>query len=293
MEMALAVFYYRPAASPLARHWGGSWWGLPLVVASVAVHMAGQFFFIDWLSAVSFLLVLMALCLCVGGWQLARLAGPSIGYLAFMLPLPFFVEVALANPLQRLATVVCTYLLQTLGFAASADGNIIVLNNGPIFVADACSGLGMMVTFFALATAVAIVIKRPLLDKLVVAVSAVPVAVLANIVRITVTGILFETAGSRVGQFIYHDVTGLLVMMPIALVLIWLELKVLSHLLVEPPPQAPTEIGLNLGPSAPPAPTGRKKNKHAIVQVGDGEVPRPVSGNGGNPLNNSARPTRR
>jgi exosortase len=264
-EMFKALRDYAPGESGQATRSTGSWWGLALLAVSTGTHMAGRFFYIDSLSEVSLLPALAGLFLGVGGWRWLRLAGPSIGYLVFMLPLPYFVDVGLANSLQRFATIVCTYLLQTLGITASAEGNIIVVNSGSLQVADACSGLGMLVTFMALCTAIAIVMQRPLLDRLVVAVSAIPVAVLANVVRITLTGILFETVGRQVGYQLYHCPTGLLVMMPVALALVWLELKVLSHVLVEPPPQSPTGIGLNMGPAPAAAAANRTKNKPAIA----------------------------
>ena len=90
-------------------------------------------------------------------WEDGRLlewAWPSIVFLAFMIPLPWRVENALGPPLQSIATTVSTYLLQTLGFMAFAEGNVIQLNEARIGVVEACSGLSMLITFVALSTAV-------------------------------------------------------------------------------------------------------------------------------------------
>lgn len=236
----------------------GVWWGLPLLSAGLALHLAGNYFFVDWVSEASLLVSLAGLCVCLGGWPLARLAAPSIGFLAFMLPLPFVVEVGLAHPLQSLATTASTFLLQLCGFTVTATGNYIEMNSGILNVADACSGLGMLVTFFALMTGIAIVLKRPLVDKLVLVASAVPIALIANVIRITVTGILFEKGSRAVAMSVYHDGAGLF-MMTLALVLTGIELLIFSHLLVEPPSEAaPREtLGLDLGLSAPaPVPRG-------------------------------------
>ena len=65
-----------------------------------------------------------------------------------------------------MATTASTYLLQTLGFMAFAEGNVIQLNEARIGVVEACSGLSMLITFFALSTAAALVVKRPLLDRI-------------------------------------------------------------------------------------------------------------------------------
>jgi exosortase len=210
-------------------------WGLLLVLGGLAVHLAGAYVYFDWLDMISLLPVLAGLCLCYGGGPVLRWAAPSIAFLVFMLPLPFRVEVSLSHPLQRLATLGSTYVLQTLGFGAVSEGNIIIMDDARIGVVEACNGLGMLVTFFALATAVALVLKRPLLDRVLVVLSAVPIALAANVIRITVTGILHAKVGGEVADLVFHDLAGWL-MMPLALGMVWLELCFLSRLLVEPEP---------------------------------------------------------
>src|SRR5262249_14449994 len=136
---------------------------------------------------------------------------------------------ALAHPLRRLATVCSTYALQTMGQPAVAHGNIIVINELQVGVVEACSGLGMLMTFFALSTAGALGIQRPWVDRLVVFLSAVPIGVLMNVGRITVTVFLFEVANERLARLVFHDLAGW-VMMPMALAVMALELRFLSQL---------------------------------------------------------------
>src|SRR5262249_40857049 len=161
--------------------------------------------------------------LLLGGWRILRWALPSIAFLAFMVPLPWRVENALGPPLQFVATTVSTYLLQTLGFMAFAEGFVIHLNEAKIGIVEACSGLSMLMTFIALSTAAAMVVKRPMLDRVVLVASAIPVALLANITRITLTGILHETVGGGAADAFYHDLAGWL-MMPLALLFYWFEI---------------------------------------------------------------------
>jgi exosortase len=238
---ALALLWVRRAhlAGVRARP---NWWGLPLVAAGTLLHLAGGYLYLDWIAGASFIPSLAGLCLTVGGWGALRWAWPSIAFLIFMLPLPYRVEVGLSGPLQRVATLGSNYLLQTLGFPAIAEGNVIHIEDVPLNVAEACSGLGMLLTFFALATAVAILLKRGLADKVFIVLSAVPIAILANMIRITVTGILYVTAGKEVGDLVYHDLAGWL-MMPLALGMLWVELWVLSRLFVERPAARRIEFG--------------------------------------------------
>jgi exosortase len=155
-----------------------------------------------------------------------------------MIPLPYRLQTALAQPLQRLATEASTFALQTLGLPALAEGNTILLNDTQIGIVDACSGLTMLVTFFALATAVAVVIPRRRFDKVLIVLSAAPVAVLTNVLRITVTGVLHETVGSELADAVFHDWAGWL-MMPLALLLLGLVLRILARLFLDPAAKAP------------------------------------------------------
>jgi exosortase len=216
--------------------WRPSWWGLPVLGGALAIRLFAARTDIGALDAFSLLPALAGVVLLAGGPTLLRWAWPAITFLAFMLPLPFTIEAALAQPLRRLATVVSTYALQTVGCPAYAEGNIILIEDTRLGVAEACSGLGMLLTFFALSTAFAIVIHRPLVDRLLLVASAVPVAVTANVVRITATGLAYYAWGqhSAAAHAIFHDLAGWL-MMPLALGLLWLEVRFLDRLLVERP----------------------------------------------------------
>lgn len=211
-----------------------SMWGLSLVAVAVALRLGGTYYHFAWFDAVSFVVCVTGVVLAVGGRKAWRWAAPSLGFLVFMIPLPHRLAVALTDPLQRLATLASTFVLQTVGLPAVADGNVIHLNDVELGVVEACSGLRMLMTFFALSTAVVLVVKRPLWEKLVLVFSAVPIALLVNVTRITATGILHETAGRAVADAVFHDLAGWL-MMPLALGLMWVELTVLTNLFLDPP----------------------------------------------------------
>jgi exosortase len=217
-------------------------WGLALVALGAAFQLVGGYLSVGTLDGLAVLPYLGGVALLLGGLRGLEWAWPSIGYLTFMVPLPWRVETAMGPPLQSIATMVSTYLLQTLGIMAFAEGNVIQLNEVRIGVVEACSGLSMLITFVALSTAAALVVKRPLLDRIVLVASSVPVALLANIIRITVTGILHDKVGGHVASTFYHDLAGWF-MIPLALVLYWIEIGVLSRLLIETKYEAPLLFG--------------------------------------------------
>jgi exosortase/archaeosortase family protein len=76
------------------------------------------------------------------------------------------------------------------------------------------------------------VVERPFWEKLLIVVSAVPIALASNVIRITVTGVLHETVSSAIANLVFHDLAGWL-MMPLALGAVWLEFWLLSLLFVE------------------------------------------------------------
>jgi exosortase len=229
-----------------------SWWGLPILLAGIALHLYGARYSYEWFEAIAFLPCLAGVWVCVGGWSVARWAWPAILFLFFMIPLAGRVDVAAAGPLQRFATVASCYALQTLGLPAVPEGNVILLNDVRLGIVEACSGLRMLVVFFALSTAVALIIKRPLWERLVILGSAIPIALFSNIVRITATGVLHVTVGSEFANTFFHDVGGWL-MMPLALVLLGVELKILAKMLRDTSVAGPITVGV-LRPVATSAP---------------------------------------
>jgi exosortase len=207
-------------------------WGMLLALAGVEVYLAGGYIHFEWLEGASLIPLLAGLLVLVGGWPALRWAWPAVLFLFFMVPLPYQAQLTLSGPLRRMATMASTYALQTLGLPALAEGNVIRLNDVRIGVVEACSGLSMLVVFFSLSTALALLLSRPLWIKICLVFSAVPIALVSNVARITITGLLHEWVGSRVADAFFHDVAGWL-MMPLALMLLWLVLRVLDRLFIQ------------------------------------------------------------
>ncbi len=227
------------------------WWGLAIMAGAVALRLFGTYFGYAYCDPISLLPCLAGVCVLLGGWKCLRWTWPAIAFLFFMVPLPHTVSTNLGTELQAVATTSSTFLLQVLGLPAVAEGNVILVNEVELEVAQACSGLRMLMIFFALSTAVALLSKKPLWERVLVCASALPIALMVNILRITVTGVLHDTVGKEIADAVFHDLAGWL-MMPLALGFLALELKLLRHLLIEPPPAVPTlaDPGVSL-----PAPT--------------------------------------
>jgi len=204
-------------------------WGLGFLIVGASLRLNSARLDFDAMDAVALLPMLAGMALLVGGWPMLRWTWPAIAYLGFMLPLPFAIEQGLSQPLRKLATMMSTFLLETLGLPAVAEGHIILIDDVQLKVAEACSGLGMLMTFFALSTAMAMLVRRNWIDRLVIVASAIPIAVLANVLRITTTGVAYVWISPQAGQFFMHDLAGWL-MMPVALLMLWWEIRLIDLL---------------------------------------------------------------
>jgi exosortase len=218
------------------------WIGLGIFAGGLAIRIGGAMFYSDPVDRLSFLVVLIGAAMMVGGWHLVRWAGPAIGFLIFMFPLPTRIETRVLGRLQELATIASTFVFQALGFTAVRRGNLIFMDalkgehnpQGMLEVAEACSGLRMATIFVGLSVAIFLLVERPWWDKVVILVSSLPIALFVNMIRIITTGLLFMTplaASEWWAHFLAHDLPGYV--MPImAMALMGLELWVLSKLMV-------------------------------------------------------------
>jgi len=215
---------------------GERWLGLLLLAIGLSTRLFAAKYILLPIDRISFIPSIFGAFMLVGGFHAVRWAWPALVFLVFMFPLPTALEVNVLNRLQRMATISSTFVLQTLGVAAFRTGNLIAIPGmgQPLNVAEACAGLRMATIFGALAVAMVFIIDRPWWDKLVILLSAIPIALIVNIVRITVTAVLTMWVGQEnyAVQKICHDYAGYVIMMPLALALLWLELQILERVTI-------------------------------------------------------------
>jgi len=193
-----------------------------------------------------------------------------------MYPLPDEATRYLLGPLQTVATILSTFALQTIGLDAYRDGNRIILGDGQVLgVVDACSGLKMLTIFVWLAVMLMMVGGLEWWENLVIAASAIPIALVCNAFRITIAGVLyhFSTAlegvsawlgrigllenGQSLAEAFHDSLPAAVLMMVMAVGFLVLEMKILSFLVVTeetaPSMLAPAMAG---GSGAPARPAG-------------------------------------
>ena len=171
---------------------------------------------------ISIIAALGAVVLFLGGWRLVKYTWLPILFLVFAVPLPARYYVKLTMPMRQLAAEVTAVLLNLVGgMEATASGVVIdVIYKGqrfepPLNVAEACSGMRLLMAFLALGVAMAYLHYRPIWQRVILLLSTIPIAILCNIVRVTVTGFIYVLIHPRYTQGIYHDALGL-AMLPLA-----------------------------------------------------------------------------
>lgn len=210
--------------------------GIGCLLIGGLARVAGGVMDLHWLEGFALVATALGVVALFAGAKTFRFVLPGILFFLFAVPLPYRFEIMLGFPLQRAATVASTYVMQTLGQPAIAEGNTILVRDFHLGIVEACSGLRMLVTFFTFSTAVCLATKRPFTDKLVIMLSAVPIALATNILRIVVTGFMYMNVSSQTASAFFHDAAGWF-MMPVALAFLGLELWVLGKLFVATTPR--------------------------------------------------------
>ncbi len=234
--VALAVVFRFHEFEPIEMY--ERWLGVGLIVAALLIRIVGALRDTMPIDRYSFIIALYGVFMLAGGFAVVRRMWASIAFFIFMFPLPSVVENHFLAFLQKGAAVASTTVLQILGVVAYRKGYQINVEglDDQLEVAQACSGLRMLTIFTAMTIALVLLVERPWWDKLILLLSAIPIALATNVIRITATALLYKmvegTSMEETLHEIIHDYAGY-AMIFIAGGIMWLEYKILTWLFVE------------------------------------------------------------
>lgn len=178
--------------------------GMVMLVAGIA----GTEFFT---MRTSFIVVLTGIVLYWFGWEVLKVAALPLGFLVFMVPLPYIVYDAMAFPLKLFVAKFSVGALKEMGILVWRDGNIIQFPTLTLEVADACSGLRSLMSLLTLSVAYAFLFLKPLWTRLLIVLLVIPVAIFTNMLRVIVTGVLANSYGAGVAEGFFHEFAGMAV----------------------------------------------------------------------------------
>jgi exosortase len=175
--------------------WGDSkpnYWGLALVLFATLQLTIGTLGAEIFLTRTAFVEALIGAVLFLGGTHAVRVFAFPLLLLFFMVPIPTVVYSQITFPLQLLASQIAAYALDFMGVPVLRDGNVLELASQKLSVVEACSGIRSLLSLSFLALVYGYFFDKKVWMRIALFLATVPIAIVANAGRVTVTGLLSE-----------------------------------------------------------------------------------------------------
>jgi exosortase len=211
-------------------------WGLLLVLGAMGLLVLGTLGAENLLSRTSLLCALASIAIYFCGWPFFRVTFFPWAVLFLMIPLPAIIYNRITLPLQSLVSRFATSLLDLLGVPVLREGNIIRLPTISLEVAEACSGMRSLTALITIAIVYAYFFEKKNWRRITLALSAIPIAVLANGFRIVGSGLLGQYWSPEKAEGFFHEFSGLFIFC-VSCILLWM----FHFLLVRITRQSPAE----------------------------------------------------
>jgi exosortase len=206
-----AYFIWERRQALLAGPVRPSFMGLVVVAASLAVFVAGRFGAELYLTRVSLIGVLAGAVLFLGGWTRLRLAAFPLAFLLLMIPLPSIVFNQITFPLQGIASRAGEAVIFTAGVPVLREGNILHVPGRALEVVEACSGIRSLMSLLMLAIVLGYFTEKRAAARIVIALAAVPIAIVANAARVAGTGLAAYWVSPAAAEGFFHSFSGWMV----------------------------------------------------------------------------------
>ena len=205
------------------------WAGPGVILLAAFLHLIGVMSATPFFSQLAFVLTLVGLVLALGGYPLLKTAAFPILFLLFAIPMPRFIDYAMSLQLQLLSTQLGALFIKLFGIPVYVDGNVIDLGYYKVQIVEACSGLRYIYPLLSLSFLAAYFFKAPLWQRILIFVSAVPLTVVMNSIRIGLVGITVSYWGNEAADGFFHLFEGWIVFLACAGVL-GLEIHILARM---------------------------------------------------------------
>jgi exosortase len=196
-----------------------NWWGLAVVLyASLQLWIAtlGAELF---LARTAFVISLIGIVLLLGGTAYLRALAFPLFLLFFMIPIPTVVYNSITFPLQILASRLSTSALDAMQIPVLREGNILELAQQKLSVVEACSGIRSLLSLSFLALVYGYFFESKIWMRVVLFLATIPIAIVANASRVTLTGVLTEYKPELAEGF-FHTASGWVIFMVALAILI-------------------------------------------------------------------------
>jgi len=203
----------------LSIEWKPAWWGIGVLVWAALQAYLGMLGAELFLQRTAFLISLLGVLLILGGTALVRELAFPLLLLPFMIPLPTVIYNQITFPLQLFASSVAEKSLEILNVPVLRDGNILELPSQKLSVAEACSGIRSLLSLSFLSLVYAYFFDRKVWMRWVLLIATIPIAIIANSARVTLTGVFSEIDPSLAEGF-FHEAEGWVIFVVALVILI-------------------------------------------------------------------------
>lgn len=181
-----------------------SWLGLAVILFAICILIVGQLGAELFLARFSLLILIAGIVILFQGWPMFRAAFFPWAFLLLMIPIPNILFNQITFPLQLLASRVAAATLPLFGVPLLREGNVINLPFMALEVAEACSGIRSLMSLVTLAIIYGYLTEKRLWVRWLLAIASVPIAVVANSVRIIGTGLLVQYWDADKAEGYFH-----------------------------------------------------------------------------------------
>ena len=188
--LALVLLYRRNDLMPTTG-FSLEWGGVSLLLTAVVLRVAGRLAYMDFLDGWTIVPWVAGLVWLFCGKKMLLWSLPAVVFLILLTPMPYRFESLLSFKLQWISTVLSSTVLRIFGFPAITEGNTIWLGDQHLMVEEACSGLRIFMGMVAMGFFFAAITRRSWLDKVVILACSAPIAIIANALRVTLTGVAY------------------------------------------------------------------------------------------------------
>lgn len=189
-------------------HFETSFIGLIIIILGLFLYFLGFKGHIAFLENFSLIITFIGLLWYHMGTKFIKKIIFPLFILFFMIPIPLSLTEFFSFPLKLLTTEISETILKFFSIPVFREGNLLYFPNGPIEVAKACSGLRSLVSFILLSLIFAYLSKNKK-ARLIIILIAIPIAIFANIFRVTLTGSLVYFISHKVVNGFFHQLLGI------------------------------------------------------------------------------------
>ena len=189
------------------------WPGVIIVLVGLAIAVFGNLTRIPDFVTYGMIIWIGGVVLAIFGWKRGMTHQLGVVHLIFMLPLPQFLYWKLTIILQWISSVIGVWFVSLAGNPVFLEGNVIDLGVYKLQVAEACSGLRYLFPILSFSYLFAILYRGPIWHKAVLLLSAAPLTVFMNSVRIGIIGILVDKYGIEQAEGFLHFFEGWVIFM--------------------------------------------------------------------------------